>query len=530
VVDAIFLNGRLLTQDPEHPLAEALAIEGGRVVAVGRSEDVEPLAGAGAKRVDLEGGALLPGFHDAHVHVWKVGQLLGGILDLRSIASLDELKEILRRRDRELPEGTWLLGRGYNEARMKEGRQPTRRDLDQAVAGRPVALTRTCGHMIAANSRAIELAGVDRNTTPPSGGAVVRDESGEPTGLFQETAMGLLKAVMTEPTPGEYAEMVLAANEAQLAKGITGASEAGATGNLLDAYRALERERKLRRFLHVMAMRISDEDGSVLPLPERQVSDVLRIDAVKLFADGGLSGATAALKSSYRHESGRGVERLSEEEIFTLALDAQKAGLRVCTHAIGDLAIDHVLAAYERLHRLDSAPREEGRGHRLEHFGLPDAGQIARAARIGAIAAPQTIFLHALGANFRRYLTEDYLSRTYPIRSMLRGGITVALGSDAPVVPDDHPLLGIQAAVTRRDLEGETIAPEEAITAEEALYAYTMGGALACGEGTRRGSLTAGKWADFVQLERSPLDCPAEEIASIGVVRTFVRGEVVFSA
>jgi predicted amidohydrolase YtcJ len=161
---------------------------------------------------------------------------------------------------------------------------------------------------------------------------------------------------------------------------------------------------------------------------------------------------------------------------------------------------------------------------------LPDAGQIARAARIGAIAAPQTVFLHALGANFRRYLSESYLSRTYPIRSMMRSGMVVALSSDAPVVPDDHPLLGVQAAVTRRDEEGESIAPEEAIAAEEALYAYTMGGALASGEEKRRGSLAAGKWADLVLLDRNPLESRPEEIASIRVLRTFVRGKMVAAA
>lgn len=528
MVDAVLFNGTLLTQDPTLPRAEALAVEAGRIFAVGPWRDIEPLAGAGTERIDLEGGVLLPGFHDAHVHVWKVGQLLGSILDLRAVSSLEELKDDLRRRDRELPEGTWLLGRGYNEARMTEGRQPTRADLDQAVSDRPVALTRTCGHMMVANSRAIALAGVTPNTPAPAGGAVVRDQAGEPTGLFQETAMGLLKAVIPEPTPAEYARMVLAANEAQLAKGITGASEAGATPNLLEAYRSLEREGRLRRFVQVMAMRLSDEDGSKLPLPEPERSNWLRIDSVKLFADGGLSGATAALRSSYRYDAGRGLERLSEDEIFSLAADAQSAGLRVCTHAIGDLAIDNALSAYERLQKLGRAPFR--RGHRLEHFGLPDARQIARAAKIGAMVAPQTIFLHALGANFRRYLTESYLSRTYPIRSMLRAGLIVALGSDAPVVPDDNPLLGIQAAVTRRDREGEPIAAEEAITAEQAVYAYTMGGAVASGEEDCRGSLTRGKWADFVQLDKSPLASQPEEIASIKPLRTFVRGKVVASA
>jgi predicted amidohydrolase YtcJ len=200
------------------------------------------------------------------------------------------------------------------------------------------------------------------------------------------------------------------------------------------------------------------------------------MDSVKLFADGGLSGATAALSGTYRHQPVRGLARLTEEEIFSLGLEAQRAGFRVCTHAIGDAAIDVVLSAYERLHE------RGGRGHRLEHFGLPDRAQIERARRLGAMAAPQTVFLHALGMNFRRYLNDHYLARTYPIRSMLRGGLTVALGSDAPVVPDDRPLLGIQAAVTRKDREGVPIAPDEAISVEDALYAYTVGGAIASGD------------------------------------------------
>jgi predicted amidohydrolase YtcJ len=272
-----------------------------------------------------------------------------------------------------------------------------------------------------------------------------------------------------------------------------------------------------------MAMRLSEESARPLPLPRTHLSDFLRIDSVKLFADGGLSGATAALHGTYRHRPVRGLARLDAEAIFSLGLESQEAGLRVCTHAIGDAAIDAVLSAYQRLHE-----RGGRGGHRLEHFGLPDGAQIERARRVGAIAAPQSVFLHALGMNFRRYLDDGYLARTYPLRSMLRGGLIVALGSDAPVVPEDHPLLGIQAAVTRKDREGVVIAPSEAITAEEALYAYTMGGAIASGDAANRGSLTAGKWADLAVLDRNPCELPAEEISTVAVSRTFVAGRPVF--
>jgi predicted amidohydrolase YtcJ len=524
LADSIIINGILLTQDPALPRAEALAIEKGRISAVGSREDIEALAGPGTERIDLEGRTLVPGFNDSHVHVWKVGQLLEGILDLRATASLVELKETVRRRDRELPGNAWLLGRGYNEQFLREGRQPTRWDLDAAAPDRPVALTRTCGHMIVGNTKALALAGIVRGTPDPPGGEIERDPAGEPTGLVKENAMGLLKAVIPEPTVSEYAAMILAAGRAQLSKGITSASEAGATPVLLEAYRALDRANELAHRFHVMAMRLSEESARPLPLPRVHHSDALRIDSVKLFADGGLSGATAALHGTYRHQAVRGLARLDAEQIFCLGLEAQEAGLRVCTHAIGDAAIDAVLSAYERLHE------RGGQGHRLEHFGLPDRDQIERARRTGAFAAPQSVFLHALGMNFRRYLSDEYLARTYPIRSMLRGGLVVALGSDAPVVPDDHPLLGVQAAVTRKDREGVAIAPGEAISAEEALYAYTMGGAVASGDGANRGSLTAGKWADLAVLERNPCETSPEEIASIAVSRTFVSGRSVFAA
>ncbi len=524
MTDSVFYNGTLLTQDPALPRVEALAVTDGRIETVGSRGDIEALAGPGTERIDLEGRTLVPGFNDSHVHVWKVGQLLTGILDLRATGSLEELKASVRRRDRELPEGAWLLGRGYNEQFLAEGRQPTRWDLDLAAPKRPVALTRTCGHMIVGNSRALALARIDRTTADPPGGEVERDSSGEPTGLVKENAMGLLKSVIPEPTPREYAEMVLAAGRAQLSKGITSASEAGATPALLEAYRVLAREGKLVNRVHLMAMRLSEESARPLPVPDKYLSSFLRLDSVKLFADGGLSGATAALSGTYRHQPVRGFARLTEEEIFSLGLEAQQAGFRVCTHAIGDAAIDVVLSAYERLYE------RGGRGHRLEHFGLPDRAQIERARRLGAIAAPQTVFLHALGMNFRRYLNDDYLARTYPIRSMLRGGLTVALGSDAPVVPDDRPLLGIQAAVTRKDREGVRIAPGEAISVEDALYAYTMGGAIGSGDQANRGSLTPGKWADFAVLAGNPCEVEAEEIATVEVVRTYVAGRMVFGA
>ncbi|HEY8211276.1 MAG TPA: amidohydrolase [Myxococcaceae bacterium] len=524
--DLVLHGGALLTQDPALPRAEALAVRGGRIQAVGSSADVLALAGPGTRRVDLGGRALIPGFNDAHIHVWKVGDLLTRQLDLRPLDSLAALAAVLRDAHARLPPGAWILGRGYNEARLAEGRSPDRRDLDAAAPGRAVFLIRVCGHIAVASSRALETAGINPGTAVPKGGAILRDASGVPTGVLHETAMGLVSSHAPEPTAAEHEAMVLAAARRQLSLGITTAGEAGVLPPLMAVYRALDARGALPYRVNAMALRRPLGGPETLPLPEPFVSDRLRADTVKVFADGGLSGATAALRVPYRGreaQEDRGLLRANAEELVELTREAHLKGLRVATHVIGDRAIDAVLDAYEALARLGPGPR-----HRLEHFGLPHPDQVARAVRLGAFAVPQAVFVHDLGRNFRQHLPDALLSRAYPLRDMLRAGLPVALSSDAPVVADENPLLGLRAAVLRRDEDGEAIAPEQSISAAEALFAYTMGGALASGDGGNRGSLTPGKWADLAVLTADPTAVPPEALADLRVDLTFVAGEPAF--
>jgi predicted amidohydrolase YtcJ len=217
------------------------------------------------------------------------------------------------------------------------------------------------------------------------------------------------------------------------------------------------------------------------------------------------------------------VLRFDREELRELCLESHAAGWRIATHAIGDVAIEQMLDIYESL---GSHPR--GYAHRIEHFGLPSGEQLRRAAALGVIAAPQTIFIHSLGRNFRNYLPDSFLPRTYPIRAMLDAGVRVALSSDAPVVEDDNPLIGMMAAITRLDREGCAIAPEQAITAAEALAAYTMGGAVATGQETTLGSIDVGKWADLAVLSADPLTVEPAALPGITVDMTMLAGEMVF--
>lgn len=519
--ETIFHGGALWTGRGGHPAATALAVAGGRIIAVGAGDEVIGLRGPGTVMVDLAGQTLLPGFVDAHAHIWKIGHLLTTLLDVRRVDSLAALAARLRDQAGRLPPGAWLQGRGYNEARFSDRRAPTRADLDAVVADRPVVLMRTCAHIVVCNSLALERAGIHRDTPAPAGGEIDRGENGEPTGLLRETAMGLVLRQVPQPTPDEYAAMITAALQHQLSLGITSTTDAGVGPDLIDAYRRLDEHGRLPGRVNVMALRMVDGAG-VVPLPgTRYVSERLRIDTVKFFADGGLSGATAALSVPYRHADTRGVLRLDAGEFLALAREAHDAGWRIATHAIGDVAIDQVLDVYEALG--PGAMR-----HRIEHFGLPSGDQMARAARLGVIAAPQTVFIHALGRNFRQYLPDALLARAYPVRGMLDAGVTVALSSDAPVVEDDSPLAGIRAALLRRDADGHPIAPSEAISLDEALDAYTRGGAIASGDDGARGCLREGMLADLAVVSGHLRETPPEALPSLHVTQTWVGGQQVY--
>jgi predicted amidohydrolase YtcJ len=522
----LFHHGIIRTCDPHVPAPECVAVSyDGRIAYAG--DLIGAPAGARVRRVDLQGRTLLPGFNDAHVHIWKLGLLLTVQVDARGAAAPD-IPAIVRAfaaRAQVTPPGVWLTGRGYNEAELPERRHLTRADLDAASTQHPIALTRTCGHMIVANSRALELAGITRETPDPPGGVIVRDERGEPTGLLQETAQGLVTQVIPDVDDATLARAIQAANRHQLALGITSATDPLLTPLHLRVYRQLEREGGLAVRVHGLPIRRPDGGTDTLPLPQRFVSDFLRIDGVKFFADGGLSGATAAISLHYKETGTQGVLRFDDEDLFELMREAHDAGFRIATHAIGDVAIEQVITAYERVQAANPNPALR---HRIEHLGLPSAGHLARARALNVIAVPQTVFLYALGKTYRRYLPDAFFPRCFPVRAMLDAGLMVALSSDAPVVADDHPMLGMKAALDRLDATGQPIAPEQAITAAEALWAYTMGGAVASGDESNRGSLTPGKWADMVVLDGDPLTTEPAALPGLRVVQTFVAGELAY--
>ena len=521
----VFYNGVIHTMDKANPTADAVIVVKDTIRQIGQL-DVFQTMPRGATYVDLEGRTLIPGFNDAHVHIWKLGLLLTTQVDARRDAAPDIPAIIRAFRDKasRLPPGTWLTGRGYNEAVLPEGRHPTRHDLDAASPDHPIALTRTCGHMIVANSRALELAGITSDTAAPPGGVIALGDDGQPSGLLQETAMGLLTRVIPEPDDETMGRAIREALFHQLRLGITSATDPLLTPSHLRVYRALDEGGDLAVRVNGLPIRRPDGGTETLPLPEKYLSDMLRIDTVKFFADGGLSGATAAISVPYKVTGTQGVLRFETDELFELMWEAHSNGYRIAAHAIGDVAIEQVLSVYEELHRR----LPNGLRHRIEHLGLPRESHLWRCRALGVIAVPQTVFLPALGTTFRHYLPDHYLPGCYPVSAMLDAELTVALSSDAPVVPDDNPLLGIKAAIDRKDANGDPIAPDQRISAYEALYAYTMGGAIASGDEANRGSLTVGKWADMVVLSGDPLTTPPDELLNIHVDQTYVGGQLVY--
>lgn len=522
----IFFNGTILTQDARQLNAEAMAVSEGKIKAIGTLDELRPLQSHGGQMIDLHGKILVPGFIDAHVHIWKVGNLLTYMLDLRGVRSFEEMADRLLSYRQQFPEAQWILARGFNEATMREGRIPDRRDLDRIIPDQPVCLIRTCAHVAVVNTLALEKCNVTASTPIPAGGEIRRDAAGQPNGIFSETALGLVMDHIPPYTAAQYQRMILTAQQELFRAGITSASDPAVMPDLEEAYRLMDRNGELSLRVNAFPIRIPDGGHEVLSLPERYESSFLKIDTVKFFADGGLSGKTAALLRPYRNSQDFGMLRLERDSFYRLAHESQQMGFRIATHAIGDRAIGLVVDVYQALQKDNDA----GLRHRIEHLGLPGRRELDAMQQMGTHSVAQSIFLYELGLNFRKYLPDDYLEQCYPLRSVLEHGINLSLSSDAPVVRDFSPLRGIQCAVERCDAEGNVIGESQRISPAEALYAYTMGSALANGDEASRGSLEVGKWADCVVLDADPTQTPSGKISGIEVLETYVGGERVFSS
>ncbi|GAB5601664.1 amidohydrolase [Thermus sp. FJN-A] len=525
--DFALVRARIYTLDPRMPRAEGLAAWRGRILALGSEDQLKDLIGPGTEVLEAGGRPVFPGFHDAHCHILLFGLSLLEV-NLKGVVSLEQVRAAVADRARSLPAGRWIRGGGYNENLLAERRHPTRWELDAAAPEHPVWLSHVSGHMGVANSHALALAGIGRDTPDPPGGRIVRDELGEPTGLLLETAQELIKRVLPPYSPQELKEALSLAGSRMAAEGITAAQDAWAGWIAPQEFRAYQEAVEegglpQRVWLLVDARSLQgDYRGAFFGLRTRFGGERLRLGAVKFFADGSLIGRTAALSQPYADPPGAlGLLTYEPAVLKEEVRKAHEAGWQVAVHAIGDRAIEITLEAFAEA----LGPQAPRYRPRVEHAGLLRPDLMEKVRRVGAVVVTQPRFVYELGDGFREALGEERLRWVYPLRSL--EGVALAFSSDRPVV-EGAPLLGLEAALNRRTALGIPLAPEEAMGLEPALQAYTLGGAYAAFSEGELGSLTVGKWCDFVVLEEDPFLVSPAEIGGIGVWATVVGGRTVF--
>jgi predicted amidohydrolase YtcJ len=534
VLDLLLRDVLVHTVDDARPTASAVGVLGGRVV--GLDDEVVDLPARSV--VDGAGAVVVPGFGDAHNHMAWFGQSLGEI-DLSGAASLAAVGEAVARDSAGLPGDAWVVGSGYDDTVM--GAHPDRRLLDRAGGGRPVWLKHRSGHMSVVSSEVLRRCGVlDGRAEVPDGGVVVRDRSGEPTGLLQERAQRLVDDLVKPYPVEEVAAALGRASEVYAAEGLTHVVEAGIGLGLLGrtpveaAAYLVARERGLLRTrvelmvasdtLHPLRAHPADgvDVGLDLGLRTGFGDDRLRLGPMKIWLDGSLIGRTAALSEPFC-DHGTAVFQDDPDQMRRLVLDAHRAGWRVAAHAIGDDAVELALDTFAEAAR--THPRADVR-HRIEHAGLVRPDQLPRFAELGVVPVPQPRFLHAVGDTMAAAVGPRRADWLYRVRSFLDAGVRVPGSSDRPVAPG-APLLGMQSMVERLSSGGAVIGADERVSAAQALRAYTIDEAWASHDEHTRGSVTRGKLADLVLLDDDPLRVAADRIGAIGVLTTLVAGSPV---
>jgi predicted amidohydrolase YtcJ len=526
-------NARIYTADPGNTVmtngAMALGADG-RILSLG---DSRPMLGlyANVEAVDMQGRSILPGFIDSHGHLYGLAVTYTRA-NLVGAASKDEVIGRLREFAAGLPEGEWLLGRGWDQNDWPEQAFPDRRDLDAEFPDRPVWLERIDGHAAWGNTRALAEADLDfSGDWQVEGGMIHRDDAGQPTGIFIDGAAELVESVVPGPSPEVVSEALDAAVQTLVSLGLTGVHDPGVSREIVDLYRQKLAQGKLPLRVYAMADGANEtldwlcENGPVAD-PDGRI--VMR--SVKLYADGALGSRGAALLQDYSDDPGnRGLLFLSDGQLEQQLRRVMSCGLQVGVHAIGDAANRQVLDAYEKV--MADFPDNPGR-HRIEHAQVLSPDDIGRFARLDVIAAMQPV--HATSDMYWAVgrLGEERAAGAYAWRSLLDSGATLSFGSDFPV-EEVSPMLGMYAAVTRRDLEGWPEGgwfPQERLTREEALRAFTIDAAYAGFMEADVGSLEVGKLADFIVLDRDIVQAPADEINRARVLQTWLAGQIVYAA
>jgi predicted amidohydrolase YtcJ len=536
-VDLIVHNGRVFTADGRGTVAEALAVRGNQVLRVGSNREIERLRRRGTTVIDAHGGTVLPGFNDSHLHFVSGGLALEK-LDLLGATTLAEIETAIAAFAEAHPDSRWVLGRGWYYQPFPGG-LPTRQILDRLVPDRPAHMVAYDGHTLWVNSKALELAGITARTPDPKNGVIVKDRNGEPTGVLQEAAMGLVNAVLPQTTRDDRVRALRAAMREAHRLGVTSVQNASGSPEEFEIYDELRRLGDLRvRVYSALSASASADDETVARFEaawKKYPDDPLfKTGAIKLMVDGVVEAHTAAMLAPYANRpAASGTPMIGARELDRLVARFDRGGWQVMIHAIGDRGIRMALDAFERAAAVNPAPAR-GRRHRIEHIETIDPADIPRFGRLGVIASMQPFHANPAPNQIDVWagnLGPERASRGWVYRSIADSGGRLAFGSDWPVVTLD-PRMGLHMAANRTTPDGTPAGgwyPDQKLPLAHALEAYTSGAAWATFDEHRKGALAPGMLADIVVLSADVLARPAAKLLDAQVTTTIFDGKIVYA-
>jgi predicted amidohydrolase YtcJ len=524
--DLILINGKIFTVEQDQSWADACAIKDGKFIAVGEKRSMHQLKGKSTDVIDLKGRLVLPGFNDAHVHFSDGGFYLLGI-DLRDAKDEDDFVERIKDYAAKLEKGEWILGGNWDHEAWPSKKHPTKELIDEVTRENPVFVQRLDGHIAVANSLALRLAGIIKDTPNPQGGEITKDlETGEPTGILKDAAQSLVGAVIPSPTNEQLKQAIKTAIQHANSLGVTSIQDNSSTADLR-VYQELLKEGELT--LRINAWRAGNlhknlETIGILPAFG---NDMLRIGTMKVFVDGSMGAGTALFYQPYSDDTTTsGIPIYPEDQLYELIKAIDKAGLQIAAHAIGDKANTWILNAFEQ------AFQENGKRdarHRIEHAQVVLPGDIKRYKELGIIASIQPS--HCIDdMRWAEKRIGDRVKHSYLFNSFVKEDVKIAFGTDWTVEPLD-PMLGLYAAVTREFPEGGPDGgwfPDEKISLEKAIEFYTLGSAYAEFQEDVKGSIKVGKLADLVVLSKNLFKIPVKEILNTKVDLTIFGGKIIY--
>jgi hypothetical protein len=530
LADLIVVNAKVWTVDASRPRAEAIAVAGESILAVGSEEEIRRLAGASAQLLDAGGNTVLPGFIDAHAHFATGGFQLSSV-DLRDAATPEEFTRRIAEHTKKIPKGEWMQGGIWDHELWGGHPLPTREWIDRVTPDHPVFVSRYDGHMALANSLALKLAGVTRETRTPPGGEIVKDARGQPTGLLKDEAMELVNRVIPEPSDEQRLRAIRAALAEARRYGVTGIHDIS-SAPMMRVYQELHAAGELTARLYCITPIEQWEAPARAGMAAGFGNAWIRTGALKGFADGSLGSTTALFFEPYNdapHTAGLPAGMMFPEgNMLKMALGGDRAGLQLCIHAIGDRANRLILDVFAEVEKQNG---RRDRRPRIEHAQHLHPDDIVKFAKLGVIASMQPYHAIDDGRWAEKRIGRERCKTTYAFRTLLDNKVRLAFGSDWTVAPLD-PLQGIYAAVTRRTLDDKNPSgwfPEQKITLAEAIEAYTLGSAYAEGAEKWKGTITPGKLADIIILDSDVFALAPEKTKDAKVTTTIVGGKVVYS-